>query len=523
MGRWFNEDAMKSKIEKMLSLSVWLAGGWIIGCLLTAIAAAQIPQSEVDGPSTFQDPAVPLLSLPAEFRSKRVNRDRPIPESGHAVLANLQGPGCVRHIWLLPGDDVRLVIHVDGASEPQVDVPLKPFFGVMHDLKPYFIDCAAYCVLPNPAKGIPGTPGYNLFLPIPFAKSCLISLVGSPGQRAVAMTDWQQYDESTRLTSYRLHAQHHRYSPAPERGKYVELADVTGRGFLAGVAVGYMQQNHTDMVFHTGGMTMLIDGETDPHVIRGHNVEDDFGFTWGFNDRQTRWIGCPWHVNRGRNDQDGVFYRFFGPDPIRFESSLLFRTGCRGDDMESMVYYYRRADSPPPQETIVNQWQIIGPFPGGDQWDTFQKNELPGILHGDWSGDLPEIAPELMRHDLESQRGWIDLQHVFFHRHHTATPLTVLNHSAYLGTTLEREKAGRAILRLALDDWAQVWVNGQELATLKHEQGMRICRIPVELNAGANRLVIKTNNTDQPLNKRTWAIQMALEDETVVADSDGNQ
>ena len=30
------------------------------------------------------------------------------------------------------------------------------------------------------------------------------------------------------------------------------------------------------MVFHTGGMTMLIDGETQPHVIRGHNVEDDF-------------------------------------------------------------------------------------------------------------------------------------------------------------------------------------------------------------------------------------------------------
>ena len=29
------------------------------------------------------------------------------------------------------------------------------------------------------------------------------------------------------------------------------------------------------MVFHTGGMTLLIDGATDPHVIRGHNVEDD--------------------------------------------------------------------------------------------------------------------------------------------------------------------------------------------------------------------------------------------------------
>ena len=36
-----------------------------------------------------------------------------------------------------------------------------------------------------------------------------------------------------------------------------------------------------------------VHGETNPHAIRGHNVEDDFGFTWGFNDRQSRWLGCP--------------------------------------------------------------------------------------------------------------------------------------------------------------------------------------------------------------------------------------
>lgn len=479
--------------------------------LVSSTGFAQLTPGAVTQHLQMQDPAVPMLGFPTDFRSRRVNSDQTIPAEGSVDLAKLSGPGCIRHIWILPGDDVRLVIHVDGAVDPQIDVPLKPFFGVMHDLPPYFIDCAAYSVLPNPAKGIPGTPGYNLYLPIPFAKSCRVSLVGPPGQRAVAMTDWHQYDASTPLTPYRLHAQHHRATPAPERGGFIELADIAGDGFLAGVAVGYIQQNHTDMVFHTGGMTMLIDGETEPYVIRGHNVEDDFGFTWGFNDRQSRWIGCPWHVNRGRNDQDGVFYRFFGPDPVRFRNSMVFRTGSRGDDMESMVYYYRRAGSAAADLNTPPQWQAIGLFPAAKSWQAFQAEELPEMLQVDDAESTADDDPELIIEALTSKRGWVDLQHLFFQRHHTATPLTVLDQVAYLTTDISRTEPEQAVLRLALDDWAVVWLNGEKVAALNHDDGLAIRRIPIRLKAGENRLVVKTNNTDRPLNKRMWAIHAALE------------
>lgn len=491
---------------------IWLLTLGVATTLLVSSTgfAQAIPGAATRHPQ-MQDPAVPMLGFPTDFRSRRVNSDQAIPAEGSVDLAKLTGPGCIRHIWILPGDDVRLVIHVDGASEPQIDVPLKPFFGVMHDLPPYFIDCAAYSVLPNPAKGIPGTPGYNLYLPIPFAKSCRVSLVGPPGQRAVAMTDWHQYDASTPLTPYRLHAQHQRAEPAPERGGFIELAEISGDGFLAGVAVGYIQQNHTDMVFHTGGMTMLIDGETEPYVIRGHNVEDDFGFTWGFNDRQSRWIGCPWHVNRGRNDQDGVFYRFFGPDPVRFRSSMLFRTGSRGDDMESMVYYYRRAGSTAADLNTPSKWQAIGLFPAAKSWEAFQAEELPDIVQFESAESIPAEDPELIVEELAAARGWIDLQHLFFQRHHTATPLTVLNKVAYLTTDISRAEPEQTVLRLALDDWAKVWLNGEKIAALNHDGGLAIRRIPIRLKAGENRLVIKTNNTDRPLNKRMWAIHAALE------------
>ena len=55
------------------------------------------------------------------------------------------------------------------------------------------------------------------------------------------------------------------------------------------------------------------------------------------------------------------------------------------------------------------------------------------------------------------------------------------------------------------------WLNGEKIAALNHDGGLAIRRIPIRLKAGENRLVIKTNNTDRPLNKRMWAIHAALE------------
>ena len=486
----------------------------VIAFVMPAVCEAQTPAEDAP-PILIQDPAVPMIQLPSEFRSRRANSNQRIPESGVAEIAKLTGPGCVRHIWLLPGNDVRLIIHVDDAEQPQVDMPLKPFFGVMHDRDPYFIDCAAYNVLPNPAPGVPGVPGYNLNLPIPFGKSCRISLKGTKDERAVAMVDWQAYDDSTQLTPYRLHAEHQRFEPAPNRGSFVEMANIDGKGFVAGVAVGYIQKNFSDMVFHTGGMTLLIDGETDPDVIRGHNVEDDFGFTWGFNDRQTRWIGCPWQENRGRLNQDGVFYRFFGPDPISFRSSLVFRTGARGDDMESVVYTYRIDSTKAPDIQAPSQWQLAGLSPGANDWDAFQQTGfVEGLPAGEWPEKLVHGDQSLPVVPLTGQRGWIDLANVFFERHQTATPLTVLNHAAYARTTIDSDSNRSAVLRLAVDDWAIVWLNGQKIATLRHDDGLKTARIPVKLKEGANELLVKTNNSDTPLNNRLWVVNCVIESES---------
>ena len=452
-------------------------------------------------PQTFQDPAVPMIALPTRFKSKR---EHGVPKGGPPyVVADLKGPGCVRHLWFLAGKDVRLEINVDGAKESQVNLPLNAFFGIMHNRDEHFVDSSAVTVL----------PGYNSYLPIPFQKSCVIKIHAEYGLAADSMVDWHQYDEGTVLTPFRFHTAYTMFKPAPPRGGYVKLADIGGDGFLAGVAMGYIQRNKKDMVFHTGGMTILLDGESDPHEIRGHNVEDDFGFTWGFRNQQTRWLSCPWHDNRGRNDQDGTFLRFFGPDPIAFRNSVSFRSGSRGDDMESVVYYYKRVGTTAPKIVSPAQWEITGLYFYDSNWEQFKKAEYrEGVPVSEWP--QRDNAFGEPKWTLKSDHGWIDLQNLFFDRTKDGsggTPFVQLGRCAYARTNIESETARKAIIRLAVDDWAIVWLNGEKVATLRHDKGLETAKIPVNLKQGSNELLVKTNNTDNHSNRRLWVINCLVE------------
>ena len=466
--------------------------------------------------TTIQDPAVPMIALPMRFRSRRqVTNVRPeeIPEGGCVDILDVEGPGAVRHIWLLHGTGRRLEITVDGAPEPQVNVPFDPFFGVMHGLRPYPVDCAAYTVLPNfHTPGVPGTPGYNLFLPIPFSRSCRIRLHLPPGleQRAVStMVDWQQYDAGAELTPFRLGVEHHRYLPAPPRNRAYRIADVTGSGFIAGVVLGARQRNHTDMVYHTGGMSILLDGEDDPHVIRGINMEDDFGYSWGFHERQSRWIGSPYHRRRARTDQDGVIYRFFGPDPIAFRSSISLRCGSRDDDIETVAYYYRVAGSEAGVAPVPtpDRWLVTGFYDGGGDWQRFSSGEEPETVpHERWRDHFAD-RPRFIR-ELSANRGWIDFR---FSGIDPALPgSSFVNRSMYAAGSVDSPRERRAVLRISCDDWLIAWLNGKRVATLRHEEGFQTARVPVTLNAGLNTVLIKNNNLHH--SHAAWVANLVIEE-----------
>ncbi|MEN9735092.1 MAG: hypothetical protein RLZ45_3087, partial [Verrucomicrobiota bacterium] len=82
--------------------------------------------------------------------------------------------------------------------------------------------------------------------------------------------------------------------------------------------------------------------------------------------------------------------------------------------------------------------------------------------------------------------------------------------SVYVGGTLTSGLKRRATLRLGLDGWAVVYLNGRQVAVLDHAEEFDTARIPVTLQSGANSLLIKTNNR-QNRERHLWAIQCAVE------------
>jgi hypothetical protein len=469
-------------------------------------------------PATYADPAVPLLQLPTEFRARRTSADLAMEPGKPVDILNAAGAGCVRHLWFVFAEkdisDLTIEITVDGAAEPQVSMPFRSFFGALLGFEDYHINSAGLANFPNftvtndPLIPKQASPGWNLYLPIPFTNGCRIVLRAASAKHGGGMIDWQQYRRDTALTPLRFHAQRNIAQPGIATEPF-PIAAAEGTGFLAGYIMGWRQRDRNDMVFHNGGTRLLIDGQTDPHVICGHNVEDDFGFSWGFNQYQTPWVGCPYRDNRGRNDQDGVYYRFFGPDPIPFRSSLIFTSAARPDDYEAVSYFYKVPGSKAPPIVTPQRWQAVGPFPDGHDLEAFRKpadDLVRQLSQGDWPDKVTLGGEQLATHDLKTVFGWVRLEG----QYQTRTAYPRLDASVYVRSTVSSTTNRSATLRLGLDNWAIVYLNGQQVAMVDHAEEFQSVKIPVTLNEGDNQILIKTNNR-MNRDRHLWAIHCAVE------------
>ena len=475
----------------------------------------------------ISDPNFSLIQLPIEFKARKHAGRASFKKPGSYELFNADGPGCIRHMSVIYkpfGDHARIEIFSDDNDKPQVDMNLNSFFGVLLDVDPrttnYRADGAGITVLPE--------GGYNCYLPIPFQTSCRIVLTtGSPVPVEVySQIDWQQYEAGTELTPYRLHALHRKEVPAAASfGGTFQIAEIGGRGFVAGLFKAIRQRDMSDLLYHTGGSVWLIDGEIDPHAIRGYNEEDDFGFGWSYHQFPGRWTGCAHVINPGIYATEFSAYRFYGPDPIPFRSSLIAYGGSRADDTESVLYFYRMLGSKAVPVETPSQWQVTGPY-RCLAFEEFLKPEAPesvAVWPANWRDDgrtLPTLT-------VSSRRSWVDLTWEYRGRKHLWSDyakaesdaegtLTLFSDkpvavSAYARTTIDSKKNGRVNLRIAFDDWLTLWVNGEKIATHRHDRGFEIANFPVNLREGGNTIQVKLSNFDNQ-EHRLWAFSFAVEE-----------
>ncbi len=84
-------------------------------------------------------------------------------EGDKAVLAEINGPGCVWRIWTATAGQGHVKIYLDGSDTPAVDLPFADFFN--GKAAPFNRKNLSY---ETTAKG------FDSFVPIPFQKSCKV-------------------------------------------------------------------------------------------------------------------------------------------------------------------------------------------------------------------------------------------------------------------------------------------------------------------------------------------------------------
>jgi len=125
-----------------------------------------------------------------------------IPPHGRATLADVAGPGIIRHVWMtLQTDDpaylsnVWLEIRWEGSGTPAVRAPLGDFFLLGHD-RTEDLSTLPLTVVKAPQHGdAPGRAGFSCWFPMPFRQQAEVVVVNESDlqlERIYFLVDWTE-------------------------------------------------------------------------------------------------------------------------------------------------------------------------------------------------------------------------------------------------------------------------------------------------------------------------------------------
>ncbi|KAL4887772.1 hypothetical protein BDV59DRAFT_212016 [Aspergillus ambiguus] len=314
-----------------------------------------------------------------------------------AVLADVEGPGQITHLWFVqacrrmlgPGlqsypkagsfmaetsgtcglsyeenypdyyRKVLIKIYWDNSTTPSVLAPLGDFFCIGHSLTSNFQSIPfTVSARPEDDKKFGGAAALNCYLPMPFNRRARIEL---ENQGESPLVQYFYIDYELRLTPFNtdellyFHAHWRRENPtngwappdmqtnSPEtsvpnldgKDNYV-LLDTTGAGTYIGCN-------------HSGDDMIFIDDDTWPPSLHGTRGEDYFCQGWGMQNNAYPFCGSILHESDVPNYQ--VSYRWHLPDPVHFNKRIRVtmehgHANHLTDDWSTTVYWYQTLPSP---------------------------------------------------------------------------------------------------------------------------------------------------------------------------------
>src|SRR4030042_1244791 len=136
-------------------------------------------------------------------------------DAGHTFLmADIEGPGAIQHIWMTPTGDNRmniLRIYWDGEKNPSVECPAGDFFACGMG---QYVKVTSMSVCVNPKSG------FNCYWAMPFRKRCKITMTNIDDKPMILyyQIDYALTDVSQDMGYF--HAQFRRANPLPYKEDY---------------------------------------------------------------------------------------------------------------------------------------------------------------------------------------------------------------------------------------------------------------------------------------------------------------
>lgn len=299
---------------------------------------------------------------------------RPLPAGGSLTLADIEGPGVIRHLWITVPDrtdagpyvlrDLVLRIFWDDAAQPSVEVPLGDFF------------CNGFgtraLVTSEPVVVAP-TGGMNCYFPMPFRRRARIVIDSEHGgdlDHVFFQVDYTTGDAVADDIGY-FHAQWRRSNATTALGEDHTIVDnITGSGSYIGtyIALASLQRYW----WGEGEVKFFLDGDAEFPSLCSTGLEDYAGGAWAFQDELRKqpepqihtfsapYCGYPFHSHHDHTRASTFstealpmhgLYRWHLPDPIHFRQDLrvtLQQIGCwdqglfeRSDDISTVAYWYQ--------------------------------------------------------------------------------------------------------------------------------------------------------------------------------------
>jgi hypothetical protein len=274
---------------------------------------------------TFENPTGARGAGGSSHGGRKGNPSRRIAPGERVALADVRGPGVLRHIWMTiqpaPPEEMRalrLEVFYDGAAQPSVSVPCLDFFGLPHG-RPV----AYHSALSAAQEG----RGFNSYVPIPFRDTVRVE-VANGGARPVLLyyqIDYTLQPELGADTGY-LHVSFRRENPTVLGRDFVIAEGLKGPGRFLGCNVGVRVLDR-GLWYGEGEVKIFRDGDGDLPTICGTGLEDYVGSAWGMSPHHAPFGGAPLVVSPpeggdGPSPQFVGFYRWHLPDPVMFERGV---------------------------------------------------------------------------------------------------------------------------------------------------------------------------------------------------------